>query len=140
MSNNENQPSKLPPAPLSKPDITEGVTPLPSTALLSEAERKRLQELAASGQAPVEPVASDKEETITTFEDGSVFKYIPRAGSATQQIIVDATGKQIAIVKDDNLAEFLCNAANLFVLAQLKHEHDGTQMQIVSKPIIFPGK
>lgn len=131
--------SKLPPAPLVEPNIIDGHTPMPPTALLSEAERKRLQELAANGSAPVEPIPADREEELTTFEDGSVFKFMPRLGSATQQILLDATGKQIAIVKDENMAEFLCNACNLFVLAQLKHEADGTQMQILTKPIIIPG-
>lgn len=125
-------------------DITHGETPLPQTALLSEAERNRLQKLADAGEQPVEPVPAGREETLTTFDDGSVFKFFPRPvlpgyPKSTQQVLVDASGKQIAIVKDENMAEFLCNACNLFVLAQLKHEADGTQMQIFTKPVILEG-
>lgn len=120
-------------------DITHGDTPLPQTALLSEAERNRLQKLAETGEQPVERVPASREEELTTFDDGSVFKFFPRPGSTTQCLLVDASGKQIAVVKDENMADFLCNAANLFVLAQLKHEADGTQMQIFTKPVLLEG-
>lgn len=140
MSTPDNEPSKLPPAPLvnaDPTDIAQGVTPLPPTSLLSTEELARLNAgIAGPG----------KEDDITTFEDGSVFKYIPRPvppGSpvVTEQcIIVEATGQQIAIVKNANLAEFICNGVNLFVLGSLKAEADGIPLSIVRRPIIIPGK
>lgn len=133
---NNDTPSKLPSAPLVKPDITDGAAILPPTGLLSEAERRRLDELSTTGQTPSEP--SEPVE-IQSFSDGSFFKFTPRPGSASQQILVDAMGQQIAIVKNEELADFIANAVNLFALAQLKHEAEGTQMQIVQRPIIFPG-
>lgn len=142
MSNNEspdNFISKLPPAEIVRPDITEGVIPMPPTGLLSESERRRLDELAKTGQAPVEPSAPEKTDELTTFEDGGVFKYMPRPGSTSQCILVDAAGQQIAIVKNENLADFLVNACNLFVRAQIKHEIEGTPMQVVHTPRIIPG-
>lgn len=129
----------LPVASTVSHDITHGDTPLPPTALLSEAERNRLQKLADAGEQPVERAPASREEELTTFDDGSVFKFFPRPGSTTQCILVDASGKQVAIVKDENMAEFLCNACNLFVVAQLKCEADGKPMQIFTKPVLLEG-
>jgi hypothetical protein len=140
MSNQENQPSKLPAAPLVQPDITEGVTPLPATSLLSESERKRLEELAATGEAPIVIKAPGAGDEIATFEDGSVFKYMPRPGPTEHQILVDASGKQYGIIRNENLADFICNACNMFVLAQIKCEAEGKAMEIVHTPRIIPGR
>lgn len=110
---------------------------LPTPSLLSVGERARLESLSASGIAPVEPAAVQSEE-ITTFSDGSVLKWMPRPGAKEQCILVEATGIQIAIVKNQNFAEFLCNAANIFVIATAKHNTTDNPLQILTKPIIIP--
>lgn len=138
--NNNQSPSdfvaSLPIASTVPHEIASGDTPLPPTALLSEVERLRLDKLAASGEQPIE---RSREEQITTFEDGSCVKHCARPGSDTQRIIVEATGRQLAIAKDENIAEWICNACNLMVLASLKAEADGVPLQIFHKPIELPG-
>lgn len=139
MSDNQSPESFVAGLPIAAPVSASGGIdlPLPNTSLLSAAERLRLDNLARTGTLPVEPTAVQSDE-LSSFSDGSFFKWLPREGSASQCILIDATGQQIAIVKNSNLADFLANAVNLFALAQLKHEAEGTQMQIFHKPILLP--
>lgn len=142
MSNNESPQDfieNLPVASTVERDISQGKASLPPTALLGEAERRRLEKLAESGEQPVEPSKPDKSEDITCFSDGSVVKYLPRPGS-TQCVIVEATGKHLAITKDANIADWICNACNLMVFASAKAEIEGRPLQIFHTPVALPEK
>lgn len=139
MSDNQSPESFIASLPTAtpNPDVIAGLAALPETSLLSAAERLRLDKLAVAGEVPVAPFAIQSEQ-ITTFSDGSVLKWLPRPGSATQCILVEATGIQIAIVKDVNFAEFLCNAANIFVIATAKNNNTDNPLQILTTPILLP--
>lgn len=121
-------------------DISSGEVSLPPTALLGEAERRRLEKLAASGEQAVERPPADKEQTLELFEDGATVKWLPRPGSPTQCLIVDASGKHLAIARDENIADFICNSINTFVVATSKNNDTDNPIKLMHPPIEIPSK
>lgn len=119
-------------------DISQGDTPLPPTSLLSEAERKRLDKLAASGEQPVERPPADKEQELCLFEDGATVKWLPREGFGPQCLLVDASGKTLAIIKDSVISDFVANAINTFVVATAKNNDTDNPIRIMHKPLALP--
>lgn len=128
----------LPVASTAPHDISHGITPLPPTALLSEAERLRLEKMAANGEQPVERAPADKEQELNLYEDGSCTKHCARPGSYPQRIIVDGAGRHLAITKDEVIADWICNACNLMVIASKQAESEGRPLQIMHTPIVLP--
>lgn len=111
--------------------------PLPPTALAPEiqildgpAAYTALASLKAKEEAAVE---------FTSFKDGSFFKYMLREGYAPQCVLVDAEGHQLGVMRNSDLAEFMVNAANLFVLATIKNRMEEQKIVAHDSPIVLPG-
>lgn len=112
-------------------------TPLPPTAITPE-----LQILSGAEAETALAALRAKEEAaveFTSFKDGSFFKYFPRAGFEPQCVLVDAEGHQLGVMRNSDLAEFMVNAANLFVLATLKNRMEEQMIVQPGSPIILPG-
>lgn len=111
-------------------------TPLPPTAVTPE-----LQILDGPAADTALSALRAKEEAateFTSFKDGSFFKYMPREGFLPQCVLVDAEGNQLGVMRNQDLAEFMVNAANLFVLATLKNRVDEQTLVQPGSPIILP--
>lgn len=113
-------------------------TPLPPTAITGPPEIQILDGPAAESALAALKAREEAAIEFTSFKDGSFFKYFPRAGFEPQCVLVDAEGNQLGIMRNHDLAEFMVNAANLFVLATLKNRVDEQKIVEAGK-IIVPG-
>lgn len=109
--------------------------PLPPTAIAPEVKilsgvEADLLALKVSEQSKVE---------FTMFPDGSFFKYVPRTGFEPQCLIVDAERVQIAVARNTDIAEFLCNACNCLVIASKMNAVQEQKIVQPGSPLILPG-
>ena len=61
---------------------------------------------------------------LAPFPDGACLKYLPRPSesSTTQQILVDSSGRHLAITVNVAVANLLCDAVNLLAKAHFECE------------------
>lgn len=115
-------------------------TPLPPTALTPEiqildgpAADTALAELAKL------KVREEDATEFTLFPDGSLAKYFPRPGFAPQVLLVDATGAQLGVLRNEDIGNLVCNALNLLVIASKVNEVQAQTIVQPGSPIILPG-
>lgn len=112
--------------------------PLPPTAIqLAPGEVKILDGLPADLLAL--KVAEQSKIEFTPFADGSYFKYVPRVKFEPQAIIVDADGTQLAVARNFDIADFICNSCNALVIASLLNKVQDEKIVQPGSPIILPG-
>lgn len=120
-----------------------GNIPLPPTAIQLPPNVQILDGAAADAALAALKASEQAVIEFTPFPEGGYFKYVPRAKFEPQCIIVDSAGTQIAVARNVDIAEFLCNACNCFVIASLmnKVQDEGAAQTIVQpgSPIVLPG-
>jgi len=78
--------------------------------------------------------------TLVPFEDGTVVKYLPRAGFAGQAVIVNAQGSQLAVTRTESIAEMLCDGTNVLFRAldqkqEIELEQTAQDIARLHKPV-----
>lgn len=117
--------------------MSDSNIPLPPTALAPEiqildgpAADTALAALRAKEEAATE---------FTLFPDGSLAKYFPRPDFAPQVLLVDATGAQLGVLRNQDVGELICNALNLLVIASKVNAVQEQAIVQPGSPIILPG-
>lgn len=112
--------------------------PLPPTAIaLAPGEVKILT--GAEADLLALKVAEQAVIEFTPFPEGGYFKYVPRAKFEPQCLIVDSAGTQIAVARNVDIADFLCNSCNALVIASLLNKVQDEKIVQPGSPIILPG-
>lgn len=117
--------------------MSDSNIPLPPTALAPEIQ---ILDGPAADTALAALKAREEDATeFTLFPDGSLAKYFPRPGFAPQVLLVDATGAQLGVLRNEDIGNLVCNALNLLVIASKVNEVQAQTIVQPGSPIILPG-
>lgn len=122
--------------------MSNNITPLPPAALPSVAAPVQILDGAAADDALAALARLKSEEQIiefTPFPEGGYFKYGAHKGHPPQCIVVDAAGINLCIARNTDIAEFICNSCNCFVIASLMNKVQDSAIVEPGSPLILPG-
>ena len=101
------------------------------------------QELPKQIEVPAEPALPPFSLVLTPFPDGTCLKMLKREYPGDkppvgfdQHILVNVTGDQLAITKNQTVAHLICDAVNMLFAAQLRHEQEQKDLVNLIAPTI----